>query len=132
LIGQPAPAFSLTTTAGIAFSNKEFAGYHATVLNFVAPNCGFCKRQVPKVEDIRRQYEPLGVRFVNVNQKMGQEFSVPDAQKVYADMGSKLELAFDTKQPGWSAISGDRLSDAGDGRQQGHHQGGNRRRQTGP
>jgi thiol-disulfide isomerase/thioredoxin len=96
LIGQVAPAFSLTTTAGYPVSNKEFAVYPATILSFVAPNCGFCKRQAPKVESLRGQYEPAGVRFVNVSQKMGQEFSVPDAQKAYAEMGSNLELAIDT------------------------------------
>jgi thiol-disulfide isomerase/thioredoxin len=97
LIGKAAPAFSLTTIGGIALSNKDFADYPATVLNFVAPNCGFCKRQIPTVENIRTQYQPRGIRFVNVSQKMGQqEFPAAEAQKAYADMGSKLELAIDT------------------------------------
>jgi thiol-disulfide isomerase/thioredoxin len=96
LVGRAAPAFSLTTIGGVALSNKEFAGYPATVLNFVAPNCGFCKRQIPKVEGLRVQYEPSGVRFVNMSRRMGQEFTVQEAQKAYGEMGSNLELATDS------------------------------------
>ena len=67
----------------------------ATVLNFVAPNCGFCKRQVPNVEKVRAEYEARGVRFVNIAEKMRKEFTAEETAKVFADVGSKIELATD-------------------------------------
>jgi thiol-disulfide isomerase/thioredoxin len=96
LIGKPAPALALTTLGGQAVSNKEFGKYGATVLNFVAPNCGFCGKQLPAVERVRQVYQPAGVRFVNISQQMGQQvFSPQDAEAKYLSLGSKLELAID-------------------------------------
>jgi thiol-disulfide isomerase/thioredoxin len=78
-------------------SNGDFEGYAATVLNFVAPNCGFCERQIPKVDHIRAEFEPIGVRFVNVSQQMGQKVFAPsDAAAKYSTLGS-LELAIDLR-----------------------------------
>jgi thiol-disulfide isomerase/thioredoxin len=99
LIGKPAPAFSLATTVGgQTISNNEFGKYGATVLNFVAPNCGFCTKQIPAVEKLRQVYQPAGVRFINVSQQMGQQvFSPQEAEAKYVSLGSKLEIAIDTE-----------------------------------
>ena len=64
--GQQAPGFTLTTLDGKTVSSQDFPKHKATVLNFVAPNCGFCKKQVPTVEKVRADYEAKGVRFVNI------------------------------------------------------------------
>mgnify|MGYP000282605652 CR=1 FL=1 len=67
-----------------------------TVLNLVAPNCGFCKKQLPNVDKVRADYEAKGVRFVNVYQKMGaKDFTVEEATDVFKQAGSNLELARD-------------------------------------
>jgi len=95
MVGKPAPEFALKTLAGKPVGNGEFPKYKATVLNFVAPNCGFCKKQLPAVEAIRKQYEEKGVRFVNVAQKMRTAFSVEETTKVFEGAGSNLELATD-------------------------------------
>jgi len=95
MAGKKAPEFSLTTMDGKPVSNADFGKYKATVLNFVAPNCGYCKRQVPTVETVRAEYEAKGVRFVNVAMKMRQDFTPEEAAKVFSDIGSKLELATD-------------------------------------
>ncbi len=96
LAGKPAPAFSLATLAGTPVSNADLARYPATVLNFVAPNCGYCAKQIPKVERIRDQYQAKGVRFVNVNEQMGEKpHTADEAHARYTSMGSNLELAMD-------------------------------------
>ncbi len=98
LVGKPAPEFSITTLEGKVASHSDFANHPATVLNFVAPNCGFCKKQLPTVEAIRKEYEAKGVRFVNVSQKMGQkEFTTDEVVATYKGAGSQLELATDTE-----------------------------------
>ncbi|MBI1825538.1 MAG: redoxin domain-containing protein [Planctomycetes bacterium] len=96
LAGQPAPQFAVDTLDGKKVSNVDFGQHPATVLNFVAPNCGFCKKQLPTVETIRKDYEAKGVRFVNIYQQMGEKaFTVEEATKVFKDVGSQLELARD-------------------------------------
>jgi thiol-disulfide isomerase/thioredoxin len=95
LIGQPAPAFSLTTVGGKKISNKDL-GDSITVLDFFAVNCGFCKKQVPRVEEIRKLYGPKGVRFVNVSQKMGKTAYTQEQIVTHTrELGSQAELAID-------------------------------------
>jgi thiol-disulfide isomerase/thioredoxin len=95
LVGKSAPGFSITTLEQKPLGDSEFGKYKATVLNFVAPNCGFCKRQVPNVEKVRQEYEAKGIRFVNVAQKMRKEYSVEETEKIFKQAGSNLELATD-------------------------------------
>ena len=92
LVGKPTPAFSLTTLDGKVVSNDEFKNHPATVLNFIAPNCGFCKRQIPSVEKVRQEYEAKGVRFVNVAQKMRKDFTEAEIVDVLKGAGSGLEV----------------------------------------
>lgn len=92
LLGKPAPKFSLTTLDGKVVSSDEFKNHPATVLNFIAPNCGFCKRQIPNVEKVRQEYEAKGVRFVNVAQKMRKDFTEAEIVDVLKGIGSGLEV----------------------------------------
>lgn len=95
MVGKKAPDFTITTLDGKAVSSDEFSKRPATVLNFVAPNCGFCKRQIPNIEKIREKYEAKGVRFVNVSETMRKEYSAEETKQVFDGVGSKLELAKD-------------------------------------
>ena len=96
LVGTPAPSFSLQTVAGKPLTSDDFSKHPATVLNFVAPNCGFCKKQMPNVDKVRAEYEAKGVRFVNVAEKMGaKDFTVEETVDVFKQAGSSLELAKD-------------------------------------
>lgn len=95
LVGKKAPDFTTQTVEGKTVSSADFGNHPATVLNFVAPNCGFCKKQIPNVEKIREKYEKQGVRFVNMAMTMRKEYSVEDTIKVFEGVGSKLELAKD-------------------------------------
>jgi|GEM_PF-608063 len=98
LVGKPAPKFTaMKTLAGKEISNADFATRPATVLNFVAPNCGFCKRALPKVEAVRKEYEAKGIRFVNVAQTMRKEFTTDEVVDIFTKVGSNLELAHDAK-----------------------------------
>jgi len=85
----------LTTLEGKPLASADFAKTPATVLNFVAPNCGYCKKQVPVLEAIRKEYEAKGVRFVNVTQTMRQEFTNEQVVEVFKGAGSNLEIAPD-------------------------------------
>ncbi len=97
LIGKPVPKFSLQTLDGIRVSNAELEFHPATVLNFFAPNCGYSKRQIPKVEASRAEFESQGVRFVNVSQKMRVDFTPDEVQQAVSALGAIGELAIDGK-----------------------------------
>lgn len=95
LVGKPAPSFKLRNVAGETVSSDGFSEHKATVLNFVAPNCGFCKKQLPNVEKVREKYEAKGVRFVNMSQTMRKPFSAEEAADIYKGTGAELELVMD-------------------------------------
>ena len=96
LVGKPAPQFvTMKTLAGKEISNSDFANHPATVLNFVAPNCGFCKRSLPNVEKVRKEYESKGVRFVNVAQTFRKKYTTDEVVEVFKKTGSQLEIAHD-------------------------------------
>ncbi len=95
MVGKAAPSFALKTLAGKPISNADFKNHPATVLNFVAPNCGFCKRQLPNVEKIREAYVAKGIRFVNMSQTMRKKYSPEEASDVFKGVGSRFEIAMD-------------------------------------
>lgn len=95
MAGKIAPAFSLKTMDGKAISGDVFAQKAATVLNFVAPNCPHCRKQVPMVEKVRADYEPRNVRFVNISEIMGRAFTDEAAANAFRSYGSRMELATD-------------------------------------
>ena len=95
LVGKPAPAFEINTLDGKTISSSKWGDYKATVLNFVAPNCGFCKRQVPNVEKVRKDYVDKGILFVNVVQKMRKDYTADQVVEVFAGAGSQLPIAHD-------------------------------------
>jgi thiol-disulfide isomerase/thioredoxin len=95
LVGKPAPEFTIKTFEGKSASSGDFKNYAGTVLNFVAPNCGFCKRQVPSIEALRAEYESKGIRFINVIERMRKPYTQQEAEEVFKGVGSKLEMVAD-------------------------------------
>lgn len=95
MLNQPSPQFELETLGGQPVAPAVYSAHPATVLNFVAPNCGYCKRQLPEVERVRESFEQRGVRFVNVMQTMKQTFTTEQIMEVLANVGSRSEVALD-------------------------------------
>ena len=93
MVGKIPAEFSLTTLAGKTIGTADFASHKATVLNFVAANCPYCLKQIPLVERIRAEYEPKGVRFVNVSLTFMKDFTAREAADIFAQYGSRIELA---------------------------------------
>jgi len=96
LVGQRAPEIALETRRARAVSNESFTEHNATVLNFFAPNCPYCRRQIPAVETVRTAFADRGVRFVNVAETMGGvEYGIEATMDVLASLGAQLEVAAD-------------------------------------
>lgn len=94
LVGQKAQPFELTTLAGKPASTDSLKGSVA-VVNFFAVNCGFCKKQLPRVEALRQNYESKGVRFLYLSETMRKAFSENEIKSALAEMGVKGEVAVD-------------------------------------
>jgi len=95
LVGKPAPAFKLTSVDGKEVSKQVLAG-KVSVLNFFSPRCPFCRKQLPRVDKMRSQYEAKGVRFINVSQTMRQppytQEQVVEAVKQMGVSGGELVI----------------------------------------
>ena len=94
MAGKPAPVFSLTTVEGKPVNNDTLKDA-ITVLDFWAPNCGFCKKQLPMLENVRKEFADKGVRFVAVNETMRQQFELDKVKEVLSGTGFTGELAID-------------------------------------
>lgn len=94
LVGQPMPAFAASTHDGKSVSNSELAGQVA-VLDFFAPNCPHCKKQIPKMEKVREEYEAKGVRFIAVSQTMRKQFTNEEVLDVLKQLGAHCEVVMD-------------------------------------
>ena len=94
LVGTKAPVFDLRTFGGKSVSSESFKGSIA-VLDFFAPNCGFCKKQMPRLEALRADYESKGVRFLYVQETMRKPFTQEEVVQVLSGIGVKGEVAVD-------------------------------------
>jgi len=92
LKGKVAPTFTASTKGGKAVTNASLKDT-VTVLNFFAPNCGFCKRQLPVVEKVRAQYvKNKNVRFVNISQTMRKKYTDEQIAATLKQLGAQSEL----------------------------------------
>ncbi len=96
MVGKPAPKLELSTLGGETLSSDEFKEHPATVLNFYAPNCPACKYQIPRLEQIRAEYEPKGVRFVNVTETLhGKTFTNEQIETVMKNLKTEIDVVLD-------------------------------------
>lgn len=86
LLSKPAPPFSLTTLAGKPVSNAT-AAKAVTLLNFFAVDCPHCKRQIPRLTAVLKEYAGKPVRLVMVAQKMRGDFTADQVREVLRASG---------------------------------------------
>lgn len=64
--GDAIPAFSTKTNKGRSLTNADFGRTSAVILNFVAPDCPYCKEQLPVIEVLATKMRGGAYRFINV------------------------------------------------------------------
>jgi thiol-disulfide isomerase/thioredoxin len=67
MVGEPAPAFELPLLDGGRVSLAEHAGSDVVVLDFWATWCGPCRKGLPVLHEVTRDYAGQGVAFYAVN-----------------------------------------------------------------
>ena len=64
--GAPAPQFQLNSSSGKPLSLADLKG-RIVLVNFWASWCGPCRKEMPLLEQLNRQYRSKGVTLVGVN-----------------------------------------------------------------
>jgi thiol-disulfide isomerase/thioredoxin len=65
--GDEMPTFMTQTTQGLSITHADVAQTLGIVLNFVAPNCPFCKEHLPIFNSVAMQLTHQSYRFINVS-----------------------------------------------------------------
>lgn len=95
LVGKPAPEFKLVSAAGKEVSNAWAAKEGPIVVNFIAGDCGYCKKQMPRLELIRKDYESKGVKFMGIVEKMRADFTADQIKGVLKELEVNFDFAMD-------------------------------------
>lgn len=95
-LGDAAPAFTAPISGGPrSFSTADAAQTAATVINFVSPDCSFCKEQLHVLNAVATQLASGPYRFINVSPMLLPELvqNAPATEWV-EDKGGKLRELF--------------------------------------
>ena len=72
LLGQPAGDFVLADLSRRSFRLEDLRG-KVVMLNFWATWCGVCRRGMPRIEALHREFSPRGLVLLGVNGESGQD-----------------------------------------------------------
>lgn len=64
--GQPAPDFTLKDLDGKAWKLSDLKGKKVVMIDFWASWCNICKREMPVLERVYKEYKPKGVEFLGI------------------------------------------------------------------
>ncbi len=82
-IGEKAPDFKLKDLDGNVVSLSSFAGKNIVMLDFWATWCNVCKREMPVLEQVYKEYKAKGVEFLGIC----LDENIPQIKKVIAQKG---------------------------------------------
>ncbi|EIT86547.1 thiol-disulfide oxidoreductase [Fictibacillus macauensis ZFHKF-1] len=85
-VGDQAPNFELTTLNGEKVKLSDFKGKKGVFLNFWGTWCDPCKREMPYMEELYKQYRDKGIEILAVD--------VGEASISVSDFKKRLHLSF--------------------------------------
>lgn len=88
----PAPDFTLKSSDGENLKLSEFRG-EVVMINFWASWCGPCRQEMPLLDELYSQYQPLGFTILGVN----VEEDSSKAKKLLKDIPVDFPVLFDNK-----------------------------------
>lgn len=65
-IGDPAPDFTLKNLEGTEYKLSDYKGKKVVMLDFWATWCNICKREMPVLESVYKEYKSQGVEFFGI------------------------------------------------------------------
>jgi len=88
----PAPDFALKSDSGENLRLSEFRG-EVVMINFWASWCGPCRQEMPLLDELYTQYQPLGFTILGVN----VEEDTTKAKKMLRESPVNFPILFDNK-----------------------------------
>ena len=90
-IGDPAPDFTLKDLAGNDHTLSSFKGKKVVMLDFWATWCNICKREMPVLESVYKEYQPQGVEFYGI----ALDENIKQIKKIIKDKGVTYPILLD-------------------------------------
>ena len=88
----PAPDFVLKSASGENLRLSEYRG-EVVMINFWASWCGPCRQEMPILDELYNQYQPLGFTLLGVNVEENSD----DAKNMLKEIPVSFPILFDTK-----------------------------------
>ena len=89
---EPAPDFALKSHSGENLRLSEFRG-EVVMINFWASWCGPCRQEMPLLDELYTQYQPLGFTILGVN----VEEDTTKAKQMLRESPVNFPILFDNK-----------------------------------
>ncbi len=89
--GNEVPTFTLKTAEGRILTHSDLSG---KVINFIAPDCPYCKEQLQILNDVAQQLDSGASRFIHVTSKVSLELFdyLPTSDWIEDNEGKLREL----------------------------------------
>jgi peroxiredoxin len=91
-VGDPAPDFTLKDLDGKEHTLSSFKGKKVVMLDFWATWCNICKREMPILESVYKEYREKGVEFFGI----ALDEKVKLIKKIIADKGVTYPILIDS------------------------------------
>ncbi len=82
-VGEKAPDFTLKDLSGKPVSLSSYAGKKIIMLDFWATWCNVCKREMPVLEKVYKEYKDKGVEFLSIT----LDENIPQIKKILESKG---------------------------------------------
>ncbi len=89
---QTAPDFTLKSNAGKNLRLSEYRG-EVVMINFWAAWCALCRQEMPLLEELYAEYQPLGFTILGVN----VEEDSTQARKMLSELPVSFPILFDSQ-----------------------------------
>lgn len=84
-LNDAVPYFEGQTTAGHSIINSHSDALKKTILNFVAPNCPYCKEQLQVINSITAMLDKSSYRIINISPSLSPEMLQEAATKEWLE-----------------------------------------------
>jgi peroxiredoxin len=94
--GQPAPDFTLKDVDGKVWKLSDLKGKKIVMIDFWATWCNICKREMPVLERVYKEYKGKGVEFFGI--ALDDEDKIKQIKKLIEEKGVTYPILIDKEQ----------------------------------
>jgi thiol-disulfide isomerase/thioredoxin len=87
-IGEPLPAFQVTTMDGVVIDSTAIVGKKPLFIFFWASWCPVCKEEIPLINRLAKEFGPQGMEFISIN------VAINDSEKKARHFMEKYQMRY--------------------------------------